>query len=290
MTSESFWQLYEALYEELRDEKNAHKSMTAELSKTKTALDDAMTQVQLFKERALDAEQALSDMGSVISEGQEDKAHASHEKREILARFRDLQEELDEERASHERCKVESVAKVSKLESEIDTLRQRLQYLEEELKSCETVASPSPLDAKDAIQKLLEKFFALFPQSRSENEYQFCSQHSGDYSPAFLMLLTLAYEDMTFNIKHVAQMIDSPEHLAQTAITLDVSDPLCRYMRVLQVVNVKFFSDVSEALQKQAELTRHTIDYENADVIHCRQIFVMSLVEATEIANKSGKK
>ena len=281
MDPDRFFQLYGVLHKRLAEEREAREAAGTQLSKTKAALVDATAHVELFKERALNAEQALTEMGGVINETEQSKVQSKRERGEILARFRDMQEEMDDERAAHENCKVECYAKIGRLESEIDSLRLQLEtYKEAEAEAAaERRCSESSPSTGNAVEELLARYFSLFPQSRSENEYQFCIQDTGESSPAFTMLLTLAYEDLTGSVKHTAFMIDTPKHLAELAVTHGVTESLCRYMRILQVVNAPLFGDVFDALQKQTELTRHTINYENQELVSARQSFLMALLK-----------
>lgn len=277
---ESFMQHYGDLHQELEKERHEKDALTIELSQCKQALQDACKQVSLLKERALDAEQALSDLGFTIDEANAKSSEFCSDRDRILEKFRDLQGELESERRNYQELQYECQEKICQLQEEIDNLRRELEVLLKD-KQLSEETKQSLQDFNDALQALLESYSCLFPQSSSSSDFQF-RLSSGTPGPSFMMLVSTTYKDLIENVHSMCQVVPGVEELVKQVVSFGVETELCQYMRQVQVAWTEYFGDVEDATQKQMELTKYKINYENDKLDKSRESFICALLVVRE--------
>ena len=171
---------------------------------------------------------------------------------------------------------------------ELEKLSQRVAFLTEEN---EALAGVVKMEGKqfcanacmrDAYDALLNSFLSLFPQSESENKWQFCDKKTRASTPAFRLLISLCHEDLVQSIKGMNLILKSPDDMVEKTHALGLHQKLCCFMRTLQCKNAAFFCDMLEAQMKQSELTRHKIKYEAKELAHARQAFAYDLMKALD--------
>ena len=296
---DSFWQSYRELH--LRWEAECKKSdkQAKDMCKHKTKVKEANEQITILQERCDVAEQALSDMGYYMKSECVDAEKRDSDRSNILKDLRQVQYDLEEERSSHDRTQSTMQGKVRKLEEIIDELRAQLECKISEAMSLEQERSilreennemsdmlkmeggklHSSACMRDAYDILLRTFISLFPQSISENQWQFCDKKTRQCTPAFHLLISLSHEDLTSNVQGMVLIVKSPDDMVEKSQSLGLQQTLCRYMRTIQWINAGLFTDIQEAIFKQSELTRHKILYEHRELVSARQAFGCQLIK-----------
>lgn len=295
---DSFWESYRELHLRWEAECKKNDKQARDMCKHKTTVREANKQIAILQERCDLAEEALSDMGYYMKSESVDAEKRNIDRCNILKDLRQIQEKLEEERCRHDQARSAMKEKVKKLEEIIDDLRQQLDCKISEATSLEQERAilreennemsdmlkmeggtlQTNACMRNAYDILLRTFISLFPQSLSENQWQFCDKKTGQCTPAFHLLISLSHEDLTTNVQDMLLIVKSPDDMVERSQSLCLQQTLCRYMRTIQWINAGLFTDIQEAIFKQSELTRHKILYENRELVSARQAFGCQLL------------
>ena len=295
-TQDAFWQSYRDLHERWETELTRSEKHKRESNKWYSKVKDMQDQLAIWKERCEAAEQGLDDVKYCMTEGTDHKI----QHQELLEEIRDLRVIQQRDRENHEEEQIQLENKLRKLIGTVDTLRSELEMKVDELEKCqkeleilqeknEALTSLAKMEGKSIIDKacvrnaydvLLRCFLSLFPQSESENKWQFCEKKTHTCTPAFHLLVSLCHEDLVLSIKGMSLIVSSPKDLVEKTHELALHEKLCRFMRTVQCRHAALFSDMQEAMMKLTELTKQKIQYETTELVQARQSFAFELMKS----------
>lgn len=301
---DSFWKCYKKIHQRWEEEHSKNERMSKDLLKSKTKLKDAKEEIEILRERCDAAEKALSEIGYVMNSDAQEAKYCMKERLSMFEDMLELEKEVDKERALHENVVFEMEKASDLLEQEIDGLRNDLEnsisqraalesksklLAEENIKLNDTLNAlgyNSLASVTDSYDKLMRTFLSMFPQSESENEWQFHDQRTKKSTPSFHLLVLICYEDLIGNVNGMDQILKQASEMVEVAQKYNLTAQLSRYMRTLQWINAGLFTDIQEAIDKQSELTRHKILYENKELVSARQAFAVPLMKAITSTEK----
>ena len=177
------------------------------------------------------------------------------------------------------RNKLNELLKVSEnKDSELQTLREQNEQLHQVLSDKSDSKLSKAVKILDAHDLLLSRYLDAFPQDTRELCVQLVDKVTSRCSHAFKLLVRKCYEDLVCNLKGVVLLIPDTDTFVRTIFDLDLDLEAIMYLRVIQCLYPGLFDTLEATLIKQHDLTRHKINYRQAELNQARQIFALAFL------------